>query len=114
MRTSRSCGAGDSPPRPDLRSFLIGLAVLVFVTSTVLYLRPGGLRKQLRFVARRFRLMLILGGIYVLANGVGRIVFQEGFIVDFGPPVLAIALGVAFIVFGQDPTDAEGKTPTRT
>ncbi len=75
-------------------------------------MRPGGLRQQLRFAARRFRLMLILGGIYVIANGVARIVFQEGFVADYGPPALAIALAVVFMVFGQDPAGAEEKKRT--
>jgi hypothetical protein len=86
-----------------LRSFLFGFVLLVFLSITVLSLRPGGLRRQLRFAARRFRLALILGGVYVVANTVARLAFSEGFIVDWGPPLLAVVLVVVFLILGQDP-----------
>jgi hypothetical protein len=86
-----------------LRSFLFGFVLLVFLTMTILSLRPGGLRRQLRFAARRLRLVLILGGVYVAANTVVRIAFSEGFVVDWGPPLLALVLVVVFLILGQDP-----------
>jgi hypothetical protein len=58
--------------------------------------------------------MLILGGIYVFANAVFRLVFPEGFIADWGPPAVAIVLALVFIVAGQDPEPAERDSPTRT
>ncbi len=84
----------------------------MFVSTTVLSLRPGGLRRQLRFAARRFRIVLVLGGIYVFANAIVRVVFQQGAIVDWGPPALAIVLGLVFLFVGQDPQDSDA--PART
>jgi hypothetical protein len=86
-----------------VRSFAIGLIFLAAVSFTVLSLRPGGLRRQLHFAARRLRIVLVLGGVYVAASTVARIVFQEGPVVDYGLPVLAIVLAVVFLVLGRDP-----------
>ena len=86
----------------------------MFVSGTVLSLRPGGLRRQLRFAARRFRIILVLGGIYFFANAIVRIAFTQGPIVDWGPPALALALALLFVFLGQDPRPAEVDTPTRT
>jgi len=82
---------------------VLGLLLIVGVTVTVLSMRPGGLRRQLRFAARRLRIFLVLGGVYVLASGVLRIFFATGPVADFGPPALALVLGVVFIVVAQDP-----------
>ena len=81
---------------------------------TVLSLRPGGLRRQLRFAARRLRIIVVLGGIYVFANAVVRVVFRDGPIVDWGPPALAVVLALAFVFHGQDPPGAEAGEATRT
>lgn len=86
-----------------MRSVLIGLILLVFLSVTILSLRPGGLRRQLRFAARRFRLALILGGIYLVATAIVRIAIPQGFVADWGPPLLAVALVITFMVLGQDP-----------
>jgi hypothetical protein len=80
----------------------------------VLSLRPGGIRRQLRFAARRLRLALVLGGIYLVANAVVRVAFRDGLIVDWGPPALALVLAVTFLILGQDPVAADGESPTRT
>ncbi|HET7465230.1 MAG TPA: hypothetical protein VFL29_01075 [Candidatus Dormibacteraeota bacterium] len=80
--------------------------------TTVLTLRPGGLRQQLRYAARRLRLALILGGVYVLASAVLRIAFAESAITDWGLPALALALTVVFFVFGQNPRESRG--PSRS
>lgn len=80
---------------------------------TLLSLRPGGLRRQLRFAARRLRIVLVLGGIYVFATAFVRIFVQQGPIVDWGPPALAVVLAVAFLVLGQDPNPQSG-TPSRS
>lgn len=92
-----------------MRSFAIGLIFLVFVSFTVLSLRPGGLRQQLRFAGRRLRIVLVLGGIYVVASTIVRLVFQQGPIVDYGLPALAILLAAVFIVLGRDPAPSTGK-----
>lgn len=86
-----------------MRSFVIGFLLLAFLSFTVLSLRPGGLRRQLRFAARRLRIVLVLGGLYVAASTIIRLVFQDGPIVDYGLPALAIVLAAVFIVLGRDP-----------
>lgn len=96
--SAAACG-----PQPELRSFVFGLVLLVFLSVSLLSLRPGGLRRQLRFVARRLRIVLVLGGIYVFATAIARLVVQRGPVVDWGPPVLAVGLAVAFLLFAQDP-----------
>jgi len=80
----------------------------------VLTLRPGGLRRQLRFAARRFRIVLVLGGVYVFANAFVRFVFQQGPVVDWGPPALAVVLALAFVFLGQDPKPSEVESPSRS
>lgn len=88
--------------------------MLVFVSITILSLRPGGIRRQLRFAARRLRLALILGGIYVAATTIARIVFPDGAIAEWGPPALALVLAVVFVVLGQEPAaSAAPGPPTR-
>ena len=89
-----------------MRGFVLGLLLVVALTVTVLSFRPGGLRRQLRFAARRLRIFLVLGGVYVLASGVLRIFVSSGPLADFGPPGLALVLGSVFIVVAQDPRDA--------
>ena len=93
-----------------MRGFLIGLVLLVFLSITILSLRPGGIRRQLRFAARRLRLALVLGGIYVVATALVRIFFPEGALADWGPPALAVALVIAFAILGQDGSAAERTT----
>jgi hypothetical protein len=90
-----------------VRGFLLGFILVIAFGVIVLSIRPGGLRKQLRFAARRLRLLLVLGTIYVLGSGVLRAVFPDGPVTDFGPPVLACGLLGVFFVLGQDPA-----TPT--
>ena len=92
-----------------VRSFAIGLIFLALFSVTVLSLRPGGLRQQLRFAARRLRIVLVLGGVYVAASTIARLVFQEGPVIDFGLPVLAAILAVAFLILGRDPAASTGK-----
>jgi hypothetical protein len=86
-----------------VRGFLVGLALFVVLSLSVLSTRRGGLRRQLRFAARRFRLALALAGIYLVCSAVIRIFFPEGPIADFGPTVAALALLAVFVVLGQEP-----------
>jgi hypothetical protein len=79
------------------------LALFVVLGLSVLSTRSGGLRRQLRFAARRFRLALALAGVYLLGSAVIRVAFPQGRIADFGPPVLALGLLVIFVVLSQDP-----------
>jgi hypothetical protein len=86
-----------------MRGFVIGLVMILGLIATVLSIRPGGLRRQLRFAARRFRLGLLLGGVYLLGSAIVRLAFAQGPISDFGLPLLALVLVAVFIVLGQDP-----------
>ena len=89
--------------------------LIVLVGTTVLTLRPGGLRQQLRYAARRFRLAIVLGGVYVLFSAIARIAFADTFVTDWGLPALAVALVVLFLVLGQNPTaPAQGVRPGRS
>lgn len=94
-----------------MRGFLFGLVLLVGFSLTILSLRPGGIRRQLRYAARRFRIMLVLGGIFLASSSVIRLAFPEGAVADFGPPALAIILAGAFLVIGQDPALAKPVVP---
>lgn len=73
---------------------------------TILSLRPGGIRRQLRFAARRFRIVLGLGGVFLLGSTLIRIAFQEGPVADYGPAAIAIVLAVIFVFVGRDPVEA--------
>lgn len=92
-----------------MRSFVIGLIFLGLFSVTVLSLRPGGLRRQLRFAARRFRIVLVLGGIYVAVSTIVRLVVQQGPVLDFGLPAFAILLAVVFLVVGREPEPSPGR-----
>ena len=86
-----------------MRGPVLGLLLAVGLTVTILALRPGGMRRQLRFAARRFRIMLVLGGIYVAGSTIIRLAFPQGPVADFAPPALAVVLAGAFLVLGRDP-----------
>ncbi|MDQ6772325.1 MAG: hypothetical protein M3024_04955, partial [Candidatus Dormibacteraeota bacterium] len=60
-----------------MRGFLVGLLLIGFLTISLLSLRPGGLRNQLRNVGRRLKLALILAGIYLLASAGLRVAFGD-------------------------------------
>lgn len=86
-----------------MRGFLVGCVLLVVASLTLLSFRRGGLRRQLRFAVRRFKLALALAAVYLAFSALVRLAFPEGAIADFGPPVLAVILVAVFVVFGQDP-----------
>ena len=86
-----------------MRGFLVGLVLITFLSVTVLSLRPGGLRKQLRFAARRLRIVLALGGVFLVGSTIIRVFFPEGPVADYGPSAIAIVLAVVFFVVGRDP-----------
>ena len=93
-----------------MRGFFFGLVVLIGLGVTVLSFRPGGIRKQLRFVARRFRIMLVLGGIFVAGSTIIRVAAPQGVIADYGPPAIAIVLAVVFMIVGRDPSGTADST----
>ncbi len=84
------------------------MILVVGVTATILSLRPGGLRRQLRFAARRFRIALALGGAYLLGSLIIRLAFPTGAASDYGPAALALVLVVVFLVIARDPAPASG------
>lgn len=86
-----------------MRGFLVGLVLLTALAASVLALRPGGLRRQLRLVARRFRIVLALGGAYVFGSLVIRLLFTSGPVNEWGPVALALILAVVFVFVGGDP-----------
>jgi len=90
-----------------LRGFVIGLVLLVFLSITILSLRPGGIRRQMRVAAKRLRLAIVLGGIYVVATTLVRIFLPDGAVADWGPPALAVVLVITFAVLGQNPAAEE-------
>ncbi len=59
----------------------------------------------MRYAARRFRLAIVLGGVYVLCSAIARIAFSDTFVTDWGLPALALALVVLFLIFGQNPAE---------
>jgi len=95
-----------------VRGFFLGLILVVGISVTILSLRPGGFRRQLRMAGRRLRIFLWLGAIYVAGSTVVNVAYPSGPVADYGPPALAIALAVVFIVIAQDPaTTAPGSSP---
>jgi len=88
-----------------VRGFVLGFVVIVGVAVTVLSIRPGGLRRQLRLAARRLRIVLVLGGIWMLGSLIIRVAFPNGPVSDYGPAGIAIVLGVVFLFIAQDPDE---------
>jgi hypothetical protein len=86
-----------------VRGFLVGLVLLTALAASVLAVRPGGFRRQLRLVARRFRIVLALGGAYVFGSLVIRLLFTSGPVNEWGPVALALILAVVFVFVGGDP-----------
>jgi hypothetical protein len=69
------------------------------------------LRKQLRFAARRFRIVLVLAAVYGVADAIIRIAFPEGWVADYGPAAIAVVLAVAFMLLAQDPATPPAAKP---
>jgi hypothetical protein len=86
-----------------VRGFVVGLVMLTALAVSVLALRPGGFRRQLRLVARRFRIVLALGGAYVFGSLAIRLLFTSGPVNEWGPVALALILAVVFIFVAGDP-----------
>lgn len=91
-----------------MRGPALGLLVLLLLSLTVLSIRPGGLRRQLQLVSRRFRIVLVLGGVYVFGTLVIRVWFTSGPVADYGPIALAVALGLVFLFVAGDPQPGSG------
>lgn len=89
-----------------MRAVFFGAILAFALILSVLSLRPGGIRRQLRLVARRFRIVLVLLGLYVIGSLIIRLVFPSGPLADWGPPVMATVMAVVFVVVGQDPRES--------
>jgi DNA integrity scanning protein DisA with diadenylate cyclase activity len=87
-----------------MRGFVLGLFLFIGLAVTVLSLRPGGLRLQLRYAARRLRIVLVLGGVYVVSSSVVRIVMPNNPIAEYAPAALALVLLIVFLFVARDPS----------
>jgi hypothetical protein len=85
-----------------VRGFVFGLIVIPFLVVSVLSMRPGGLRAQLKNVFRRLRLVLVLGGIYFVGAAVLKVALGTAPSLDYAIGGLAVALAVMFFILGQD------------
>ena len=86
-----------------MRGIAIGFVLLMLLSLAVLSIRPGGFRRQLRLMARRFRIVLVLGGAYVFGSLVIRLLFTSGPVNEWGPVALALILAVVFLFAARDP-----------
>ncbi len=86
-----------------MRAIVEGLVLMVALSVIVLSIRRGGLRRQLRLAARRFRLVLLFGGVYLVLSTAIRVFFPDGWVSDYGPLAIALVLAVALLVLAQDP-----------
>jgi hypothetical protein len=85
-----------------MRGFVLGLFLLFGIALSVLSLRPGGLRNQLRNVARRFKIALALAGVFLVVSAVLRLAVQDQNASTWATAGLGAALGVAFVVLAQE------------
>ena len=92
---------------------MLGLLIVVAMSLSILSLRPGGIRRQLRFAARRFRIVLVLGGVYLAGSLIIRLAFPTGPVSDYGLPILAILLAAVFLLVGRDPVSSSADSPPR-
>jgi hypothetical protein len=86
-----------------MRAIVEGLVLMVALSVIVLSIRPGGLRRQLRLAARRFRLVLLFGGVYLVLSTAIRVFFPDGWVSDYGPIAIALVLAGTLLVLAQDP-----------
>jgi hypothetical protein len=86
-----------------MRAIVEGLVLMVALSVIVLSIKPGGLRRQLRLAARRLRLVLLFGGVYLVLSTAIRVLFPDGWVSDYGPLAIALVLAAALLVLAQDP-----------
>jgi hypothetical protein len=96
-----------------VRGLLIGLVLVGVVSFGLLSLRPGGLRNQLRNIARRFKLALLLGGIYMVVAAGLRLLSPSELITDGGMVASALVLGGIFLVRAQEKPDGATRPSVR-
>ena len=85
-----------------MRGFLVGLILIPVLVISLLSIRPGGLRNQLRNVARRLKLALIMGGIYLLVSAALRLLLPGKAVADYVTVAVALVLTVVFVYLGQE------------
>ena len=85
-----------------MKGFFLGIVLIVVVVVSVLSIRPGGLRSQLRNVARRLRLALILSGIYLAISTDLRVAFPDSTAAEAAMVAIGAGLGITFLILGQD------------
>ena len=85
-----------------MKGFFFGIVLIVVVVVSVLSIRPGGLRSQLRNVARRLRLALILSGVYLAISTVLRLAFPNSTAAEAAMVAIGAGLGITFLILGQD------------
>ncbi len=83
-----------------------GLVLLPVLAIGILSIRPGGLRQQLRQVRRRFKIAMVLAGVYLAASTVVHIVIPGSAVGDDGLIALAVVEALVFVVLAQDPDPA--------
>jgi NAD(P)H-hydrate repair Nnr-like enzyme with NAD(P)H-hydrate dehydratase domain len=85
-----------------VRGFIIGLVVLAVACAGVLSIRPGGLRNQLRNVARRLRICLVLIGIYMVASAALRIFVANTTTSELASAGVGLVLALVFVLLAQE------------
>jgi hypothetical protein len=85
-----------------VRGFLVGLVLIVVIAVSLLSFRPGGWRRQLSNAGRRFKLAIVLVGIYLLGSAIVRGVAGDAGWLEWVPIGLAVVLVAVFAVLGQD------------
>src|ERR1700687_327951 len=80
-----------------MRAIVEGLVLMVAMSGVALSTGGCGL------TARRFRLVLLLGGVYLVLSTAIRVFFPDGWVSDYGPPVVALVLAGALLGLAQDP-----------
>jgi hypothetical protein len=85
-----------------VRGAIIGLALLGIVVFGALSLRPGGIRNQLRNIARRLKLALILGGIYMIISAGLRIALPDTAVAEWAPIGVGAVLALVFVAMSAE------------
>lgn len=85
-----------------MRGFFIGMVLIVVLITSVLSLRPGGLRNQLRNVARRFKLAIAFTGIYMVVSAAFRLALPHQAVGEIGTALVGLVLAIIFIVLSSE------------
>lgn len=88
---------------------MFGLLLLVIVVLSVLTMRPGGLRYQIRNVGRRLKLAILLGGIFMLVSAVFRLALPNSVMGEVGLGLVGLVLAVVFVILSQDRPEGQAR-----